>query len=85
MCAVGYSGISFDPDRVNVSFASEAGSVEVCRNGREVEFSEDEARKVLSCGEVEIDVDLNQGTSEATAFGCDLTYEYVKINGEYRT
>ena len=85
LCALGYSGAALDPDRVDVTFRSAAGDVEVCKNGRGVAFSEELAKKVLSEKEIIIDVHLGDGTSDATAWGCDLTYDYVKINGDYRT
>ena len=85
LCALGYSGAKFDPDRVDVVFRSAAGSVEVCKNGRGVAFSEETAKKVLSEKEIVIDVSLGDGNFDATAWGCDLTYDYVKINGDYRT
>ncbi len=85
LCALGYSGAALDPDRVDVTFRSAAGDVEVCKNGRGVAFSEELAKKVLSEKEIIIDVHLGDGTCDATAWGCDLTYDYVKINGDYRT
>ena len=85
LCALGYSGAALDPDRVDVTFRSAAGDVEVCRNGRGIDFSEELAKKVLSEKEIIIDVHLGDGASDATAWGCDLTYDYVKINGDYRT
>ena len=85
LCALGYSGAKLDPDRVDVVFRSAAGSVEVCKNGRGVAFSEEMAKKVLSEKEIVIDVSLGDGNFDATAWGCDLTYDYVKINGDYRT
>jgi glutamate N-acetyltransferase/amino-acid N-acetyltransferase len=85
LCAIGYSGADVDVDRIDVSFRSAAGTVEVCKNGAGVPFSENEAKKILSEAEIEILVGLNAGSAEATAWGCDLTYDYVKINGDYRT
>ena len=85
LCALGYSGAPVDVDAVDVSFASAAGEILVCKNGRGVEFSEEKAKKILSCDEVEILVKLYEGKGEAEAWGCDLTYDYVKINGDYRT
>ena len=85
LCAMGYSGVDFDPDKVSISFVSEAGDVLVCQNGRGVDFSEEIAKKVLSEEEVIIDITLGEGDAEATCWGCDLTYDYVKINGDYRT
>ncbi len=85
LCAMGYSGADFDPETVDIAFASEAGRVPVCENGRGLDFSEELAKKVLSEEEVIIDIRLSEGTAEATCWGCDLTYDYVKINGDYRT
>ncbi len=85
LCAIGYSGVDVDTDKIDVSFKSKAGSVDVCRDGRGIDFSEDIAKVVLSEDEIQICVDLNSGEANATAWGCDLTYEYVKINGDYRT
>ena len=85
LCALGYSGAKIDPDKVGVVFHSAAGDVEVCRGGRGVEFSEVLAKKVLSEQEIDILVSLGDGRYHATAWGCDLTYDYVKINGDYRT
>ena len=85
LCAIGYSGADVDVDRIDVSFRSAAGTVEVCKNGAGVPFSETEAKKILSEAEIEILVGLNAGSAAATAWGCDLTYDYVKINGDYRT
>ena len=85
LCAMGYSKAPFRPEYVTVAFSSAAGSVTVCEKGAALDFDEDLAKKVLSENEVTIDVDVNEGTDCATAWGCDLTYEYVKINGDYRT
>ncbi len=85
LCAIGYSGAQVDVDRVDVSFRSKAGQVDVCRNGAGIPFSEEEAKKVLLEDEIDILVELNSGTASAEAWGCDLTYDYVKINGDYRT
>ncbi|MGN0632777.1 MAG: bifunctional glutamate N-acetyltransferase/amino-acid acetyltransferase ArgJ [Oscillospiraceae bacterium] len=85
LCAVGYAEAEFDINKVDVSISSKAGSVHVCENGAGIEFSEDEAAKVLSEDEIIIDVSVGGGEGEATAWGCDLTYDYVKINGDYRT
>ena len=85
LCALGYSGADIDVDKIDVAFASPAGQVEVCRAGRGVDFSEELAAKVLSEKEVEILVSLHMGEESAEAYGCDLTYDYVKINGDYRT
>jgi len=85
LCAIGYAKAEFDITKVAVSLASKAGKVDVCENGAGIEFSEDEAKVVLSEDEIEILVYLNQGEINATAWGCDLTYDYVKINGDYRS
>ncbi len=85
LCAIGYSGADVDIDRVDVAFVSSKGKVEVCRGGKGVPFSEEKAKEILSEEEILIDVDLNDGKFNATAWGCDLTYDYVKINGDYRT
>ena len=85
LCAIGYSGAAVDVGKVGVSFRSAGGCVEVCRDGAGVPFSEELAAQVLHEKEIEILVSLGSGCAAATAWGCDLTYEYVKINGEYRT
>jgi glutamate N-acetyltransferase/amino-acid N-acetyltransferase len=86
LCALGYAGVDFDPEKVDVSFASRAGSVLVCKDSHAAQFSEEEAKRILSEEEVEINIDLTGGASgAAVVWGCDLTYEYIKINGEYRS
>jgi len=85
LCAVGYAGVSLDVSKVGIAFKSAAGEISVCQNGAGVAFCEEYALKVLKCDEITIDVNLNQGGSAATAWGCDLSYDYVKINGDYRT
>ena len=85
LCAIGYAEADFEIDKVDVDLASEYGTVAVCRNGAGVEFSEEEASRILSSDEIFIHVDLKQGTESAKAWGCDLTYDYVKINGDYRS
>lgn len=85
LCALGYSGVDINVHRVDVKFSSDGGEIEVCKDGSGIAFSEELAKKVLSCDEVYILVDLKSGASCATAYGCDLTYDYVKINGDYRT
>ncbi|MBQ9461467.1 MAG: bifunctional ornithine acetyltransferase/N-acetylglutamate synthase [Clostridia bacterium] len=85
LCAIGYSGCDVDVEKVDVAFASKAGKIEVCKNGAGIEFSEEIAKTILVEDEIEILVDLNDGEGTAEAYGCDLTYEYVKINGDYRT
>ena len=85
LCAIGYSGAKVDVDKIGVRFKSPAGEIEVCRGGAGVEFSEELAKKILSEREIDILVSLGEGDAMATAWGCDLTYDYVKINGDYRT
>ena len=85
LCALGYAGAAIDVSKIDVSFRSRKGTVPVCKNGAGIEFSEEKAKEVLLEDEIEILVDLNSGDAEATAYGCDLTYDYVKINGDYRT
>ena len=85
LCAIGYSGAELDVDKIDVSFRSSAGEILVCKNGAGVDFSEEKAKEILLEGEIEILVDLGEGDMSATAWGCDLTYDYVKINGDYRT
>ncbi len=85
LCAIGYSGAEVDVNKIGVSFRSKAGTVEVCKNGSGVEFSEAQAKRVLLEDEIDILVSLGDGPYSATAWGCDLTYDYVKINGDYRT
>ncbi len=85
LCAIGYSGAPVDVTRIDVSFKSGAGRVDVCRGGAGLPFSEEKAKAVLSEKEIDILVSLNAGSAEATAWGCDLTYDYVRINGDYRT
>ena len=85
LCAIGYSKADVDVDKINVSFASEEGKILVCENGAGVDFSEEKAKKILLADEVEILIDLKTGDYCSTAWGCDLTYDYVKINGDYRT
>lgn len=85
LCAIGYSGADVDVDKIDVSFTSSKGTIDVCKDGRGVPFSEELAKEILSENEITINVSLNDGAFEATAWGCDLTYDYVKINGDYRT
>ena len=85
LCAIGYSGACVDVEKIDVSFSSDAGVVNVCQKGAGVDFSEEEAKKILTQKEITILVNLNDGTESAKAWGCDLTYDYVKINGDYRT
>lgn len=85
LCALGYSGADVDISKVGVAFSSDAGRITVCKNGAGVEFSEDVAKKILLEHEITIEIDLNDGEGNAVAWGCDLTYDYVRINGDYRT
>ncbi len=85
LCALGYSGANIDVDKIEVAFRSPAGIITVCENGAGVDFSEEEAKKILLEKEIEVLVDLHQGTAASAAWGCDLTYDYVRINGDYRT
>ena len=85
LCAIGYSGADVDVNKVDVSFRSIKGEIAVCKNGAGVEFSEEKAKEILLEKEIEVLIGLNDGEGKATAWGCDLTYDYVKINGDYRT
>jgi len=85
LCALGYSGEDFDPNKTSVSFKSACGEIEVCGNGVTTHFSEEKAKEILLQEEIEIIVNLNTGRESASVWGCDLTYDYVKINGDYRS
>ena len=85
LCAIGYSGAQVDVNKINVKFKSAKGEIAVCQNGAGVEFSEELAKTILLESEIDILVDLQSGDACSTAWGCDLTYDYVKINGDYRT
>ena len=85
LCALGYSGEVFDPEKVDIAFASTAGTIAVCAGGKGLAFDEALAKQVLHEDEVIIDIAMNEGNAEAVCWGCDLTYDYVKINGDYRT
>ena len=85
LCAIGYSGADVDVNLVDVHFVSAKGEILVCKNGAGVDFSEEKAKEILLENEIEIRVGLNSGDASSTAWGCDLTYDYVKINGDYRT
>ena len=85
LCAIGYSGAAVDVTKIDVAFESEAGEILVCQNGAGVDFSEEKAKEILLKEEIEILVDLHAGEAASTAWGCDLTYDYVRINGDYRT
>ena len=85
LCAIGYSGAEVDVTKVDVSFTSAKGTIPVCKDGSGIDFSEEKAKEILLEKEIIINVGLNSGEFTSTAWGCDLTYEYVKINGDYRT
>ncbi|MCD7774892.1 MAG: bifunctional ornithine acetyltransferase/N-acetylglutamate synthase [Clostridiales bacterium] len=85
LCALGYSGADIKPEKTDVSYESEKGRIDVCKNGIVIPFDEDKAKEILLCDEIKILVDLKDGDECAVARGCDLTYDYVKINGDYRT
>jgi len=85
LCALGYSGADIDVRKVDVTFRSAKGSIDVCKQGASMDFSEEKAKEILLEEDVEVIIDLNDGEGKATAWGCDLTYDYVKINGDYRT
>lgn len=85
LCAIGYANAEFDINKVDVFIGSKNGEIDVCKNGAGIDFSEETASEILSADEIIITVNLNQGDFRATAWGCDLTYDYVKINGDYRS
>ena len=85
LCAIGYSGADVDVNKIDVSFKSAKGEIPVCKNGAGIEFSEEKAKEILLEKEIEILVNLGDGEYDSCAWGCDLTYDYVKINGDYRT
>lgn len=85
LCAVGYSGAKIDVSKVDVTFKSAKGEIDVCKNGSGVPFSEEKAKEILLESEIQILITVGDGCGKATAWGCDLTYDYVKINGDYRT
>ncbi|MGN1320594.1 MAG: bifunctional glutamate N-acetyltransferase/amino-acid acetyltransferase ArgJ [Acutalibacteraceae bacterium] len=85
LCAIGYSKAEVDVNKIDVSFVSNKGEILVCKNGAGVDFSEEKAKEILLEKEIVINVNLNSGEYSSTAWGCDLTYDYVKINGDYRT
>jgi glutamate N-acetyltransferase/amino-acid N-acetyltransferase len=85
LCAVGYADADFDINKVDVSIASEKGSIDVCKNGAGVEFSEEKAKEILEEEVIDIIISIGNGGGKAVAWGCDLTYDYVKINGDYRS
>ena len=85
LCAMGYSGANFDPEKVDLYFESAAGKMMIIKDGVAVDYSEEEATKILSEPVVTAIADIKMGDAEATAWGCDLTYDYVKINADYRS
>lgn len=85
LCAMGYSEAKFDPEKVDIAFASCAGVLPVYEKGQAVPFSEERAKQILSQGAIDILINLHEGDASATCWGCDLTYDYVRINGDYRT
>ena len=85
LCAIGYSGADVDVTKIDVEFQSVAGAITVCVNGSGIDFSEEKAKEILVEKEIKININLKSGRSKATAWGCDLTYDYVRINGDYRT
>ena len=85
MCAMGYSGAEFDPEKTDISFSSSEGVIQVVKDGMNTDFSEEEALKILTPDEITAECDIKSGSAEATAWGCDLTYDYVKINADYRS
>jgi len=85
LCAIGYSGAKVDVSKIDVSFRSPAGEIPVCKDGAGIPFSEEKAKEILLEKEIDILVSVGDGPCGATAWGCDLTYEYVRINGDYRT
>jgi len=85
LCALGYSGVQFDPEKVELFFKSKAGQITLYKDGCGTDYSEEEATKILSEPEVTVIVDMKMGNATATAWGCDLTYDYVKINADYRS
>ncbi len=85
LCALGYAGVDFDPEKVELFFESRAGRIQVYKDGMTADYSEEEAEKILSEPEVTVLADMKMGSETATAWGCDLTYDYVKINADYRS
>ncbi len=85
LCAIGHSRADVDVNKIDVSFKSSAGTIDVCKNGAGIDFSEEIAKEILIQDEIQVLINLNSGDVSATAWGCDLTYDYVKINGDYRT
>jgi len=85
LCAMGYSGVAFDPDGVNIAFESAAGRVPVCEKGRGLPFDEGLAKKILTERDITVDIGMGAGDAQCVCWGCDITYDYIKINGDYRS
>ena len=85
LCALGYTDVDFDPEKVDVSFKSSVGEINICTNGSNVNFDEPLAKEILLKDEIQIIIDMKSGNNDVTCWGCDLTYDYVKINGDYRS
>ena len=85
LCALGYSGVQFDPEKIELFFESKSGRIQIYKDGVATDYSEEEASKILADPEVTVLVDMKMGNETATAWGCDLTYDYVKINADYRS
>ena len=85
LCAMGYSGAEFDPEKVDLFFESQAGRIQIIEDGTAVDYSEEKATEILSQPEVKAIADIKMGNESATAWGCDLTYDYIKINADYRS
>jgi len=85
LCAMGYSGINFNPNDVSIAFESKVGRIDVCKEGRGLPFDEPTAKKILTEHDITIAIKINSGTAECTCWGCDITYDYIRINGDYRT
>ena len=85
LCALGYSGVNFDPEKVDIAFESAAGTIDIVKDGIAADYSEEEATKILSEEKVTAKIHVHNGEEEATAWGCDLTHDYVSINADYRS
>jgi glutamate N-acetyltransferase/amino-acid N-acetyltransferase len=85
LCAIGYSKANVDIEKVDMSFKSKKGEIKVCKNGAGIPFSEELAKEILLEDEIDINIELNDGFAYSEGYGCDLTYDYVKINGDYRS
>ena len=85
LCAMGYSGADFDPEKVDIYFESEAGKLKIVEDGKATDYSEDVATQILSKNPVTAIADVKDGSAAATAWGCDLTFDYIKINADYRS